>query len=183
MLVGDQMGFRREAHRSVRRVSFAACIVDRRPLFLSDAVENLRPHEPAFTRSAREVAQGRGAETSLIQLVKIDMAKQPATEVQVFAGVDVSARELSVAVCSATEDREEVHTFSNGAAGHHALLSHLLCRNGRVRVCTQTMPDRLCMPIPQNRPARFQLRRDGIDGGHLRSDSSPDSRRTISSAR
>jgi transposase len=65
------------------------------------------------------------------------MAKNPAAEVQVFVGIDVSARELSVAVRSATVDREEVHTFNNNAAGHHALLSHLLCRKGRVRVCLE----------------------------------------------
>jgi transposase len=75
--------------------------------------------------------------TSLIQVVRADMAKNPATEVQGFAGIDVSARELSVAVRSGTVDREEVHSFSNNAAGHHALLSHLLCGKRRVRVCLE----------------------------------------------
>ena len=47
----------------LRRVCSAACAIDRRPALLSHAVENLRPLEPAFTRLAREVIQGRGAET------------------------------------------------------------------------------------------------------------------------
>ena len=46
-----------------RRVCCAACAVDRPPALLSHAVENLRPLEPAFTRSAREAIQGRGAGT------------------------------------------------------------------------------------------------------------------------
>jgi len=47
----------------LRRVCSAAWAVDRPPALLSHAVENPRPYEPAFTRSAREVIQGRGAET------------------------------------------------------------------------------------------------------------------------
>jgi transposase len=65
------------------------------------------------------------------------MAKKPATEIQVFVGVDVSARELSVAVRPATMDREEVQTFSNNAAGHQTLLGHLLRGKGRARVCLE----------------------------------------------
>ena len=65
------------------------------------------------------------------------MAKNPAVEVQVFAGVDVSARELNVAVRSATMDREEVQTFSNNTAGHQALLGHLLRGKGPARVCLE----------------------------------------------
>ena len=47
----------------LRRVCPAACAVDRPPALLSHAVENPRPLEPAFARSAREVIPGRGAET------------------------------------------------------------------------------------------------------------------------
>jgi transposase len=65
------------------------------------------------------------------------MAGNSAAEVQVFAGIDVSAHELSVAVHSGTVDREEVQTFSNNAAGHHALLAHLLRGKGRARVCLE----------------------------------------------
>ena len=52
-----------EAGHDLRRVRSAACAVDWPPALLSHAVENPRPLEPAFTRSAREVIQGRGAET------------------------------------------------------------------------------------------------------------------------
>jgi hypothetical protein len=63
MLVGNWIGFRREADRSLRRIRSAAWIIDRPPALLSHAVENPRPLEPAFTRSAREMVQGRGAGT------------------------------------------------------------------------------------------------------------------------
>ena len=63
------------------------------------------------------------------------MANSSKPEVQVFAGIDVSARELSVAVRCGTEDREAVTTFRNNAAGHKALLAYLLRGNGRARVC------------------------------------------------
>jgi hypothetical protein len=57
------------------------------------------------------------------------MAKSSKAEVQVFAGIDVSARELSVGVRCGTEERVAVTTFSNNAAGHKALLAHLLRGN------------------------------------------------------
>src|SRR5947209_6436805 len=63
VLVGNWIGFRREAGRILRRISSAAWIIDRPPALLSHAVENPRPFEPAFTRSAREMVQGRGAGT------------------------------------------------------------------------------------------------------------------------
>jgi transposase len=65
------------------------------------------------------------------------MANSSKPEVQVFAGIDVSARELSVAVRCGTEDREAVTTFRNNAAGHKALLAYLLRGNGRARVCLE----------------------------------------------
>src|SRR5437879_13786159 len=57
-------------------------------------------------------------------------------EAQVFAGIDVRPRELSVAVRGGTEDRA-VTTFGNNAAGHKALLAYLLRGNGRSRVCLE----------------------------------------------
>src|ERR1700674_3020654 len=63
VLMGNWIGFRREADRILRRISSAAWILDRPPALLSHAVENPRPLEPAFTRSAREMVQGRGAGT------------------------------------------------------------------------------------------------------------------------
>jgi transposase len=65
------------------------------------------------------------------------MANGSKTEVQVFVGIDVSARELSVAVRGGTEDREAVTTFGNNAGGHKALLAYLLRGNGRARVCLE----------------------------------------------
>jgi transposase len=65
------------------------------------------------------------------------MANGSKSEVRVFAGIDVSARELSVAVRCGTEDREAVTTFGNNAGGHKALLAYLLRGNGRARVCLE----------------------------------------------
>jgi transposase len=64
------------------------------------------------------------------------MAKKLVGEVQVFAGVDVSASELSVAARSGTVEWEE-KTFANNAAGHQALLTYLLRGKGRARVCLE----------------------------------------------
>ena len=65
------------------------------------------------------------------------MTNSSKPEVQVFAGIDVSARELIVVVHCGTEDRETVTTFRNNAAGHKALLAYLLRGNGRARVCLE----------------------------------------------
>jgi len=65
------------------------------------------------------------------------MAKGSQAEVQVFAGIDVSARELSVGVRRGVEDGIAVTTFTNNAAGHKALLAHLLRGNARARVCLE----------------------------------------------
>ena len=63
------------------------------------------------------------------------MEKPSQAEVQVFAGIDVSARELRVAVqCG---ERIAGTTFSNKAAGHKALLAYLLRANARARVCLE----------------------------------------------
>ena len=81
-------------------MSRAAWIIDRPPALLSHAVENPRPLEPAFTRSAREAAQGRGAGTQSNPIVRIVMKKAERAKlvVQDFAGIDVSAHELDVAM-------------------------------------------------------------------------------------
>jgi hypothetical protein len=63
VLLGGQIGVSAGGRSHPEARSCAAWIIDRPPALLSDAVENPRPHEPAFTRSAREVAQGRGAGT------------------------------------------------------------------------------------------------------------------------
>jgi transposase len=65
------------------------------------------------------------------------MEKAFPTRVQVFAGIDVSARELSVAVQCGVEAGIAVTTFSNKAAGHKALLLYLLRGNARARVCLE----------------------------------------------
>jgi transposase len=64
------------------------------------------------------------------------MEKRSGVEVQVFAGVDVSASELSVAMCSGTVDHEE-KIFTNNAVGHQALLAYLLRGKDRARVCLE----------------------------------------------
>lgn len=65
------------------------------------------------------------------------MANGSKAEVQIFAGIDVSARQLSVAVRCGAERREAVASFRNNATGHKALLAYLLRGNGRARVCLE----------------------------------------------
>jgi transposase len=66
------------------------------------------------------------------------MAKNSSeAEVQVFVGIDVSARELSVAMHAEPGVGEAVKTFNNNAAGHKALLAYLLRGKGRARVCLE----------------------------------------------
>ena len=65
------------------------------------------------------------------------MEKASQAEVQGFAGIDVSARELTVAVQCGIEEGIALTTFSNKAAGHKALLAYLLRANARVRVCLE----------------------------------------------
>ena len=68
---GIRSGFGGRPFISLGAVNRAAWIIDRPPALLSHAVENPRPFEPAFTRSAREVAQGRGAGTQSNPIVRI----------------------------------------------------------------------------------------------------------------
>ena len=117
----------------------AAWIIDRPPALLSHVVENPRPLEPAFTRSAREVAQGRGAGTQSNPIVRIVMKKTERSKlaVQDFAGIDVSAHELDVAMRRGIDDSLTIATFPNRVAGHKALLRFLLQGATRVRVCVE----------------------------------------------
>ena len=58
----------------------------------------------------------------------------PETEVDTFAGIDVSARELSVALRRGRgEDKPAMAKFSNHPSGHKALIAHLLRGGQRVR--------------------------------------------------
>src|ERR1700726_1169503 len=139
VVVEDWIGIRREAVHLLRRSELAAWIIDRPPALLSHAVENPRPLEPAFTRSAREVVQGRGAGTQSNPIARMVMEKsaKPKAAVQVFVGIDVSAHELSVGMRRGFEDRLKITTFTNSAAGHKALLVFLLQGNARARVCLE----------------------------------------------
>jgi hypothetical protein len=62
----------------------------------------------------------------------------PETEFDTFAGIDVRARELSVALCRGKgEDKPAMAKFSNHPSGHKALIAHLLRGGRRVRVCLE----------------------------------------------
>jgi transposase len=57
--------------------------------------------------------------------------------VEVFAGLDVSAREISVARLRSKEETPTVASFANNASGHKALLAYLLQGTEHVRVCLE----------------------------------------------
>ena len=57
--------------------------------------------------------------------------------VQDFAGIDVSAHELDVAMRRGIDDQLTIATFSNSAVGHKALLRFLLHGKAGVRVCVE----------------------------------------------
>jgi transposase len=62
----------------------------------------------------------------------------PEAEVDAFAGIDVSARELSVALRREKgEGKPAMAKFSNRPSGHKALIAHLLRGGRRVRVCLE----------------------------------------------
>jgi transposase len=122
--VGRKRGLRREAVQVPRRKGSLS--EERPPSFLSHAVENPRPLEPAFTRLAGGVAQDREPEPTLHRGEAMD--KQQA----VCVGIDVSARELVVALGS----EAEVRTFGNSRSGHQQLLAWLR-RRGATRVCLE----------------------------------------------
>jgi transposase len=61
----------------------------------------------------------------------------PIAEVDTFAGIDVSAHELSVALRRGKGDKPAMGKFPSHPSGHKALLAHLLRSGGRVRVCLE----------------------------------------------
>ena len=62
---------------------------------------------------------------------------KPQPAVDVFAGLDVSAREIKVARVHGQEENPTLATFTNNASGHKALLAFVLERTERVRVCLE----------------------------------------------
>lgn len=65
------------------------------------------------------------------------MANRSPQPVEAFAGLDVSAREISVARVGNKEQTPTIASFVNDGAGHRALVAYLLRGNGRVRVCLE----------------------------------------------
>jgi len=65
------------------------------------------------------------------------MTNRSQVVVEVFAGLDVSAREISVARRQGKEEKPVVASFANNASGHKALLAYLLEGTERVRVCLE----------------------------------------------
>ena len=62
----------------------------------------------------------------------------PVAEVDTFAGIDVSAHELSVALRRGQgHDKPAMAKFPNHPSGHKALIAYLLRGGGRVRVCLE----------------------------------------------
>jgi len=62
---------------------------------------------------------------------------KPQPTVEVFAGIDVSAREISVTLMQGREGNPTLATFANHALGHKALLVFLSERAEGVRVCLE----------------------------------------------
>src|SRR5215831_21109903 len=61
--------------------------------------------------------------------------RQPVVEV--FAGLDVSAREIKVARVQGQDQKPTLATFANHTSGHKSLLAFLLEETERVRVCLE----------------------------------------------
>jgi transposase len=57
--------------------------------------------------------------------------------VEAFAGLDVSAREISVARLRSKQESLTVVSFANNPSGHRALLAYLVQETARVRVCLE----------------------------------------------
>jgi len=64
------------------------------------------------------------------------MHKQDSSKVLVFAGIDVSARELMVAV-QVGDKLGPVRSFANATAGHRQLQQYLRSHGQRIRVCLE----------------------------------------------
>jgi len=65
------------------------------------------------------------------------MTNRSQLHVEAFAGLDVSAREISVARLRSKQETPTVASFPNNASGHRALLAYLLQGTARVRVCLE----------------------------------------------
>ena len=65
------------------------------------------------------------------------MSNRSQVVVEGFAGLDVSAREISVARRQGKEEKSVVASFANNASGHKALLAYLVLGTERVRVCLE----------------------------------------------
>jgi len=65
------------------------------------------------------------------------MSNRSQVVVDGFAGLDVSAREISVARRQGKEEKSVVASFANNASGHKALLAYLVLGTERVRVCLE----------------------------------------------
>ena len=65
------------------------------------------------------------------------MTNRPQGDVEVFAGLDVSAREISVARLRSKEGKPTVASVANNTSGHKALLAYLLQGTKHVRVCLE----------------------------------------------
>ena len=64
------------------------------------------------------------------------MHKQDSSEVLVFAGIDVSARELVIAV-QVGDNLEPVRSYANTTAGYRQLQHYLHGHGHRIRVCLE----------------------------------------------
>ena len=62
---------------------------------------------------------------------------KPQPTVEVFAGLDVSARDIKVARLQRQGENPILATFANSTSGHKALLAFVLKRTERVRVCLE----------------------------------------------
>jgi Transposase len=126
--VRNWIGFRREAVHTLRRCCSAAWIIDRPPALLSP-----RRGESQVARACiqgrRERCTGSGSRSQSNPVL---------LAVHTFAGIDVSGRELSVALrCGQGDDKPAVARFPNSPSGHKALVAYLLRGGGRVRVCLE----------------------------------------------
>jgi transposase len=66
------------------------------------------------------------------------MTNRSKPDVEAFAGIDVSAREISVARLRSKEENPKFATFANSPSRHKALLAFLLEGTDRIRVCLES---------------------------------------------
>jgi transposase len=129
VVVGDQIGFRREAVHLLRRRKLAAWIIDRPPALLSQRRGESQAARACIQGRRERLVQGRGAEAQSNPVLQ---------GVNMFAGIDVSAHELSVALRRGQgHDKPAMAKFPNHPSGHKALVAYLLRGGGRVRACLE----------------------------------------------